>query len=288
MRKILTIVPLLAALSHGAFAAPAAAPTPQPSPSPTPARAKAKATPAPAAATASPSPAASPAASPTPKPKKAGLLHRIFIGESPTPKPTATATPTPTPKPRRRVVPTATPGGETPTATPAASPSATPEVKAPKATPTPKPAEATPTPAPKMPKLKATTPPPASAGDENTGNGADSGDDGKKQSPSVMTNEVPFVPEATPEPEATPQTPTVEEDESKSKARYKELKAQILQDKDIQALKAKADAATSDDAQRDAAKAYYKALFKKMRAADPSIGDYLNRMEKAMMKRLDQ
>jgi hypothetical protein len=51
-------------------------------------------------------------------------------------------------------------------------------------------------------------------------------------------------------------------------------------------LRDKADNATSDDAEREAELEYNKALFKKLHAMDPSISDYIDRMEKATMKRL--
>ncbi len=102
-----------------------------------------------------------------------------------------------------------------------------------------------------------------------------------------MTNDVPFVPNQVPAstPVETTKTLSIEEQEAKDKARYHEIKAQALEDSDIKALKDKADNATGDD-ERTAEKAYNKALFKKLHTIDPSISDYIDRMEKATMKRI--
>jgi hypothetical protein len=133
------------------------------------------------------------------------------------------------------------------------------------------------TPAPK-PTVAPTPPPPepTPAKEEDTGD----------KNPG-MTNDVPFVPAATPPPSDTAQAPlSVEDQEAKDKARYHEIKAQALEDKEIKALKEKADNATSDDAEHEAELQYNKALFRKLRAMDPSISDYIDRMEKATMKRI--
>jgi len=112
-------------------------------------------------------------------------------------------------------------------------------------------------------------------------------DDGGDKNPG-MTSEVPFVPNQAPATE-TVETPaktlTIEEQEAKDKARYHEIKAKALEDSDLKALKEKADNATGDD-EIPAEKAYNKALFKKLREIDPSISDYIDRMEKATMKRI--
>ena len=119
--------------------------------------------------------------------------------------------------------------------------------------------------------VPAETPAAVDNGDKNTG----------------MTGDVPFVPNATPGADK-PAKPAVsdEQQEDNLKARYREIKAVALDDKEIKALKEKSDAASDAD-QVAASKAYYKALFKKMRALDPTLDDHIDRMEKAMMKKLD-
>ena len=64
------------------------------------------------------------------------------------------------------------------------------------------------------------------------------------------------------------------------------MKQQALQDKDILALQDKADAARDEDAQRSLTKAYYRALFDKMRSIDPSLKARIDRVEGATIKRL--
>jgi len=139
-------------------------------------------------------------------------------------------------------------------------------------------AEPTPAPNPKKgkdnaPSVVVATPAPSpnEKGDEQNG----------------MTGEVPFVPTPAPQAQKAPEPlipPT--EDEAKMKARYREVKAAALNDKEIKALQDKADSASDQD-QVAASKAYYKALFKKIRALDPTLSDHVDRMEKAMMRKLD-
>lgn len=101
-----------------------------------------------------------------------------------------------------------------------------------------------------------------------------------------MTSDVPFVPAQTPEPSATAKQVSIEEQEAKDKARFNELKAQALEDPAIKALRDKADSLVGQ-AGKDAQRAYYKALFDKVRATDPSISDYVGRLEKFAMKRFE-
>ncbi len=98
-----------------------------------------------------------------------------------------------------------------------------------------------------------------------------------------MTGEIPFV-STSPAASATPKQLSLEDQEAKDRARYHELKAKALEDDGIKALKDKADNAAGDDT--EAEKAYNKALFKKLRSMDPSISDYIDRMEKATIKRI--
>ena len=101
-----------------------------------------------------------------------------------------------------------------------------------------------------------------------------------------MTSEVPFVPAATPAVVPTGKPLSIEEQEAKDRARYHEIKAQVLQDPEVKALKEKADNAGTDAEQRAAEKTFDKALFKKMRTLDPSISEYIDRVEKATMKQI--
>lgn len=101
-----------------------------------------------------------------------------------------------------------------------------------------------------------------------------------------MTNDVPFVNTTAPAASAAPKVLSVEDQEAKDRARFHELKAQALEDPAIKALREKADT-TTGDAGREAMRAYDKALFDKVRKMDPSISDYVDRLEKATMSRLD-
>ena len=102
-----------------------------------------------------------------------------------------------------------------------------------------------------------------------------------------MNSQIPFVPEQTPAASATPRQISVEDQEAKDKARFNELRTQALEDPAIKALRDKADSLVGP-AGKDAQRAYYKALFDKVRATDPSISDYVDRIEKFSMKRLDE
>ena len=101
-----------------------------------------------------------------------------------------------------------------------------------------------------------------------------------------MTNTVPFVPSPTPAVAKTPRPLSVEDQEAHDKARFTELKAQAVQDPAIKVLRDKATTSTGA-AGRDAEKAYEKALFDKVRSMDPSISDYVDRLEKYALKRLE-
>jgi len=236
----------------------------------TPSSAKEKAAKPEASAT----PAASPSPTATPKPKKPSLLDRLNPFQRHEKKPKATPTPAATATPAPTAKPSPTPKEEkhstrkhkaAPEPTPEPTATATPKPhRKPRPTPTTEAAESTPTPAPKK-------------SDEAPATG--------------MNSPLPFSPEATAaEPEATPATapslPSGIDDEVVLKARYSAVKSQALEDKDILALQDKADAARDQDTQRSLTKAYYRALFDKMRTIDPSLKDRIDRIETATMKRL--
>ena len=77
------------------------------------------------------------------------------------------------------------------------------------------------------------------------------------------------------------------DEDNKERARFSAVRAKAMQDKNVGALKEKAEAAQSDEELKKASKEYYKALYKRMRALDDSLKDRIDRMESAMMRRLD-
>jgi hypothetical protein len=217
-------------------------------------------------------PSASPTPAATPKPKKASLFHRMLYGTpEPTPAPKESPTPRPKSKWKRHAAPTPNPDDEE-DAVPARKAKATPKPKAtpePEATPTPTPKpEPTPTPTPAVSKKR-------------------KGAKGQKPAPNLRAS-IPVVPENSPPPQPSQTTETLPplEQDAKEKAHLKEIKATALEDADIKALKDKADAASDSD-QQAASKAYYKALYEKMRSIDPMMKERIDRTEAAMMKQLD-
>ena len=215
-----------------------------------------------------------------------------------TPPAPATPAPAPTPKPTPRPhkpKPASTPAPDTTTA-PAATPS--PKVAKPKtsaATKTPeKPAESSN--ADQHPKVDAAKP-------ETT----------VVEKPVTKTPAPAAVPRATPTPKATPAAkahtttkgsvtvapaatptrrapvaPSADADtDAQEKYRYELAKNKAIEDAEVKKLKEKADGATSDDEARKAQRAYNKALFNKMRSIDGTIKDRADRIEAAIMKRLD-
>jgi hypothetical protein len=143
-------------------------------------------------------------------------------------------------------------------ASPSPSPAAATEETKPEATPTPAPPEATPAPE--------GTPKPS-------GNG--------------LTTQIPFVP-STEKPQAPlVETKTPAEEEEEESSRFQAAKTKAMQDPHLQELQSKADSAIGDEA-RVATRRYYKALYSKMRAIDPSLSDRIDRTEEATMRRVEQ
>ena len=70
-------------------------------------------------------------------------------------------------------------------------------------------------------------------------------------------------------------------------ARYDYAKARAADEANIRELKGKADAATTEEEGRKNLRAYNRALFEKMRKLEPSISDRIERMEAAVLKRLE-
>jgi len=69
--------------------------------------------------------------------------------------------------------------------------------------------------------------------------------------------------------------------------KYKNAHATALEDEKIKDLKTKADSAIDESEAHKASVAYNKALFHKIREIDGSIDGYVDKLEAAMMKRLD-
>ena len=88
--------------------------------------------------------------------------------------------------------------------------------------------------------------------------------------------------------EKKPEPPADADPETLEKWKYDQAKATAQQDGEVLALKEKADGAPSDDEARKALRAYNKALFARMRKADPSIKERVDRMETAVLKRLEE
>ncbi len=209
---------------------------------------------------------------PAPEPRK-GLMERLFGRPSvPAAKPTPAPTPTPAPvkqkpklaKPRPK--PPVTPDTET-TETPAPAAAV-------------KPTETAPPPPPPAPETPGSTPPP----------------------PPPATGETP-APAETPKPVETPPAPPVKGTKGKKPvkpanpdkpdlssldetARYQAVKATALKDEAIQSLKSKADSTIDANEAKEASIAYNRALFKKIRALEPSLDAYVERLEQAVLKRV--
>lgn len=78
------------------------------------------------------------------------------------------------------------------------------------------------------------------------------------------------------------------EQERKLKVRYKEVRTKAEQDPEIAALLEKAEKSPTFESERAAYRAYYRALFKKIRKTDPSLAKKCDLMEKAYLDRLAQ
>jgi hypothetical protein len=70
--------------------------------------------------------------------------------------------------------------------------------------------------------------------------------------------------------------------------RYKTLRIKTDKDPEVVSLAQQAAEAKSDEARRQAKRAYYRLLFEKMRKADESLTAKIDRMERAYLERLEQ
>ena len=199
----------------------------------------------------------------TPKPRRS--LGEFLFGKKETPKPTPaeTATPKPRPRPRPKAAKV-----ETATAPDAAAPEAKPAAEsAEKAEPKSKPALIT---------TSESAPEPAAKPDAEA-----------KSEPAAKTDAEPKTAKGTkgskPKNEKSKPDTAGMDDSTKFKA----LKALAHEDAQVKELKAKADSAVSEADAHRASVAYNKALFQKIRELDPSVAPYSEKIEQAMMKRLN-
>ena len=204
----------------------------------------------------------------TPAPKKRGFFDRIFgkkdrpepASASPAPATPAPATPTPKPKPKSRKQETAEresePTRETPVKPVAEPPSSTASEAKPESS-------------------------------EKTASTSKRGKKGSKTAAAAESEEKKPEEAKTPEQIALEKAIASGDEDAIEKAKYDEVKSRAVQDKKIQELKAKADAAPTDAEGRKALRAYNKALFQKMRSLDSSIRGRVDRMETAVLKRLE-
>ena len=75
--------------------------------------------------------------------------------------------------------------------------------------------------------------------------------------------------------------------DAQEKVRYNEVRTKALADPEVLKLQDKADTAGADE-QKAASKAYYKALFDKMRSLDATLKDRIDRTEAANLRRIEQ
>lgn len=198
-----------------------------------------------------------------------------------------------------KAMPTATPEASA-TATPA--PSATPESSAtpegtPEATASPSP-EGSPAPETSPTNTAEASPSPASDNlPEPSDLGADAHPDdstlpsGESSNPGDLPNPDNLMPNDANEGVAPPPPKVAEnkfEKQRSTEIRYQEVKLQALKEAAIRDMHAKADAAGTDEAKRQALREYYRMLFAKMVSIDPSLKDKCDAMQQAYLRRLGQ
>jgi hypothetical protein len=96
--------------------------------------------------------------------------------------------------------------------------------------------------------------------------------------------QAPAATNATAPTEAAPEV----DPEVKEKAHFEAAKAKASEDAQIKSLKAKADSATTEEESKTALRNYNKALFQKIKKIDPSVSEWSDRMEAAILKRLSE
>ncbi|MBX9742012.1 MAG: hypothetical protein K2W99_00500 [Chthoniobacterales bacterium] len=81
---------------------------------------------------------------------------------------------------------------------------------------------------------------------------------------------------------------SIEKKEGQIKIRYYQVRARVENDPEVAAIKQQANTAVSDERKRQALRAYYELLFKKMKSIDASISDRCDTMQAAYLRRLEQ
>lgn len=87
---------------------------------------------------------------------------------------------------------------------------------------------------------------------------------------------------------ASVETATPAKSDAEEEEHYEAVKAEAKADPHIRELKEKSDSALDDQAGRDAAIAYYRALFQRIRETDKSLTERANLAEEAVLRRFAQ
>ena len=83
-------------------------------------------------------------------------------------------------------------------------------------------------------------------------------------------------------------TESVEKKKHELKVRYTEVRTQVEKEEAVAALRLKADQASTDEGKRQALRAYYELLFKRMKQVDVSLSQRCELMQGAYLRRLEQ
>ena len=102
-----------------------------------------------------------------------------------------------------------------------------------------------------------------------------------------MDDSVPFVSVEEKSVEVKKTTNDLIAQDAQEKIRYNETRSKALTDPEVLKLQEKTDTAVGDD-QKTASKAYYKALFDKIRSLDPSLKERVDRTEASNLRRIEQ
>lgn len=208
---------------------------------------------------------------PTPAPRRS--LGEVLFGKKETPAPTPTPKPKPRPRPRPKAVAEETVTVQETPASPDAKPEAKPDAA---------PAEnAEPKPKPALITAPESAPEPAAKPDAEP-----------KSEPAAKTDAEPKPEEPKPAKVTKGRKPKTEKTKPDTAGmddvtKFKTLKALALEDAQVKELKTKADTTVDDADAHRASVAYNKALFQKIRELDPSVAPYAEKIEQAMMKRLN-
>ncbi|HLB34056.1 MAG TPA: hypothetical protein VJK54_07480 [Chthoniobacterales bacterium] len=94
-------------------------------------------------------------------------------------------------------------------------------------------------------------------------------------------------------PEVSPISPvnsteSIEKKKLQLKVRYNQVRTQVEKNDSVVELKLKADKASTDEGKRQALRAYYELLFKKMKKVDPSLTERCDIMKGAYLRHLEQ